>query len=73
MNLAARMEQTSLPGKIRVTDDFYKLVCDTEVNWEEHSRIAAKNMGEIDTHLLDPMKDDNMSSIDDILDAYAGR
>jgi len=68
------MEQTSLPGKIRVTDDFYKLVCDTESEWEEHSRISVKNMGEIDTHMLDPMnEDDGVSNFGDILDAFAGR
>lgn len=53
VNLAARMEQTSQPDKIRVTKDFYEMVADVEDNdWEEFSTISVKNMGEVGTYLL---------------------
>ena len=49
------MEQTSLPSKIRVTKDFYDLVSDIETDWEEHNETSVKNMGKIDTYLLNPL------------------
>ena len=49
------MEQTSLPSKIRVTKDFYDLVSGIETDWEEHDVFFVKNMGEIDTYLLNPL------------------
>mmetsp|Transcript_29057 Transcript_29057/g.60439 ORF Transcript_29057/g.60439 Transcript_29057/m.60439 type:complete len:978 (-) Transcript_29057:154-3087(-) len=53
VNLAARMEQTSQPDKIRVTTNFYEMVADVEGNeWEEFSTISVKNMGEVGTYLL---------------------
>jgi len=56
VNLAARMEQTSLPGRIRVSNDFYEMVKDSETEWEGDKKcITVKNMGEIDTFLLNPM------------------
>ncbi len=60
MNLAARMEQTSLPGRIRVSHDFYEMVKDSELGWDERKKcISVKNMGEIDTYLLNPIKREN--------------
>ena len=56
VNLAARMEQTSLPNKIRVTESFHNLVSDVEASWDEYKVISVKNMGEIGTYLLDPLK-----------------
>lgn len=55
VNLAARMEQTSLPSRIRVTEDVYKLVSDDEEDLAgEYKVITVKNMGEVGTWLLDP-------------------
>ncbi|KAL7462136.1 hypothetical protein ACHAXS_002527 [Conticribra weissflogii] len=60
VNLAARMEQTSLPGRIRVSHDFYEMVKDSELEWDERKKcISVKNMGEIDTYLLNPIKREN--------------
>ncbi len=53
VNMAARMEQTSFPSKIRVTEDFYDLVSDNFENiWSERSVITVKNMGEVGTYVL---------------------
>ena len=54
VNMAARMEQTSLPSKIRVTKDFHDLVGDYETGWEGREMIEVKNMGEVVTYLLNP-------------------
>jgi class 3 adenylate cyclase len=54
VNMAARMEQTSLPGKIRVTENFHDLVGDYENGWEDRESIEVKNMGEVLTYLLNP-------------------
>jgi hypothetical protein len=49
------MEQTSLPSRIRVTEDVYKLVSDDEEDFAgEYKVITVKNMGEVGTWLLDP-------------------
>lgn len=51
--MAARMEQTSFPSKIRVTEDFYDLVSDDKQNiWSDRSVITVKNMGEVGTYVL---------------------
>jgi class 3 adenylate cyclase len=62
VNLAARMEQTSKPSLIRVTEDFHDLIGNEETGWLEKERIAIKNMGSVDTYLLDP----NRSLLHDI-------
>ena len=51
-NMAARMERTSLPSKIRVTENFHDLVGDYEAGWEDREMIEVKNMGEVVTYLL---------------------
>lgn len=55
VNMAARMEQTSLPSMIRATKDFHDLVGDAETNWLKREAIHLKNMGEMETYLLDPI------------------
>ena len=57
VNMAARMEQTSDPGKIHVTKDFKELVGNWELNWEDPRVVPVKNMGEVMTFLLDPSLD----------------
>jgi class 3 adenylate cyclase/GTP-sensing pleiotropic transcriptional regulator CodY len=57
VNMAARMEQTSEPGKIHVSKDFKELIGDWETNWEEPRVVPVKNMGEVQTFLLDPSLD----------------
>ncbi|KAL7534322.1 hypothetical protein ACHAXR_005794, partial [Thalassiosira sp. AJA248-18] len=54
VNLAARMEQTCLPSRIRVTKDFFDLLPESE-EWEQKETIAVKNMGEVETYLLNPL------------------
>ena len=56
VNLAARMEQTSLPSHIRVTEDFYNLVADADNQWDRQEEIEMKNMGTTMTFLLNPLK-----------------
>eukprot|EP00986_Skeletonema_menzelii_P011622 scaffold6065_cov154-Skeletonema_menzelii.AAC.2 len=55
VNMAARMEQTSLPSMIRTTREFHDLVGDAEQNWLKKEVIQLKNMGEMETYLLDPI------------------
>lgn len=57
VNMAARMEQTSLPSCIRVTKDFHDLVGDHEMGWTAKEVIELKNMGHAETYLLDPTVD----------------
>jgi class 3 adenylate cyclase len=54
VNMAARMEQTCLPNKIRVTDAFHDLIGDDDVGWLKKERVAIKNMGSRTTYLLEP-------------------
>ena len=56
INLAARMEHTGVPSKIRVTENFHDLVSNVETDWDEYKVISVKNMGDIGTYLLDPLK-----------------
>jgi len=56
VNMAARMEQTSLPSRIQVTKDFHDLVGDAETGWMEKQVIPLKNMGEMETYFLDPIE-----------------
>eukprot|EP00985_Skeletonema_marinoi_P023285 scaffold15419_cov206-Skeletonema_marinoi.AAC.2 len=55
VNMAARMEQTSLPSMIRTTRELHDLVGDAEQNWSAKEVIQLKNMGEMETYLLDPI------------------
>lgn len=62
MNIAARMEQSSTPNRIRVTEAFHSLVFDAEANnWGEQEIISMKNMGDILTYTLDPFHNKNSS------------
>ena len=54
VNMAARMEQNSKPGMIRVTKDFHDLIGDQESNWLSCEKINIKNMGQQVTYILDP-------------------
>ena len=55
VNMAARMEQTSKPSMIRTTKEFHDLIGDAELNWSQKEAIPLKNMGQVDTYLLDPI------------------
>lgn len=55
VNMAARMEQTSKPSMIRTTKEFHDLIGDAEPNWSQKEVIPLKNMGQVDTFLLDPI------------------
>ena len=56
VNMAARMEQTSQPSCIRVTKDFHYVVGDAEQGWKPKEVMALKNMGNMETYLLDPLE-----------------
>lgn len=56
VNMAARMEQTSLPSCIRATKEVYDLIGDAETGWGEKEITPLKNMGEVETYLLNPIE-----------------
>lgn len=56
VNMAARMEQTSQSNRIRVTKDFHDLVGDAETGWFDKEVIPLKNMGDMETYILDPLE-----------------
>ena len=56
VNLAARMEQTSKPSMIRVTKGFHDLIGDNEQGWLKKETVALKNMGKVESYLLDPFR-----------------
>mmetsp|Transcript_6992 Transcript_6992/g.15428 ORF Transcript_6992/g.15428 Transcript_6992/m.15428 type:complete len:707 (+) Transcript_6992:43-2163(+) len=58
VNLAARMEQTGKPNKIRVTETFHDLLVPDveEEEWDEFEVVPVKNMGEAGTYVMDPLK-----------------
>lgn len=51
VNIAARMEQNSVPGRINITGETYQLV-KNDFNCEYRGKIAAKNKGEIDMYFV---------------------
>lgn len=55
VNLAARMKQTCPPNRIRVTKEFFDTIPLTE-DWQEKEVISVKNMGQVETYLLNPLK-----------------
>ena len=63
VNLAARMEQSSEPGKIHVTDEFATLVRsaddsqedDNVLGWEGPKQTDVKNIGNVKTWILTPL------------------
>ncbi len=58
VNMAARMEQTSQASMIRASKDFHDLVGDAERGWMEKSSVSVKNMGTVESYLLDPLNRD---------------
>ena len=51
VNLAARMEQSGVPGKINISQYTYEKVKD-QFHCEHRGKIAAKNKGEIDMYFI---------------------
>lgn len=51
VNVAARMEQNSVPGKINISGETYELIKDT-YPCEYRGKIQAKNKGEIDMYFV---------------------
>jgi len=51
VNIAARMEQNSVPGRINISGDTYELV-KNDFDCEYRGKIAAKNKGEIDMYFV---------------------
>lgn len=51
VNIAARMEQNSVPGRINISGETYELV-KNDFNCEYRGKIAAKNKGEIDMYFV---------------------
>ena len=59
VNLAARMEQTCTPSKVRVTKDFFQTLPKSETGIvEAREVISVKNMGEVETYLLNPLHEE---------------
>ena len=52
VNLAARMEQSGLPGKINISQHTYELVKE-QFNCVHRGKIEAKNKGEIDMYFVE--------------------
>ena len=60
VNLAARMEQTCTPSKIRVTKDFFQTLSESEGKiLEAKEVISVKNMGQVETYLLNPLHEEH--------------
>ncbi len=55
VNTAARMEQSSEPGKINITSSTYNMV-KTKYNFTHRGKIEAKNKGHIDMYFVDSKK-----------------
>ena len=53
VNLAARMEQSGVPGKINISHHTYELVKE-QFNCVYRGKIEAKNKGEIDMYFVEP-------------------
>ncbi|GFH60060.1 hypothetical protein CTEN210_16536 [Chaetoceros tenuissimus] len=56
VNIAARMEQTCPVGMVHVSGAFHKLIGDDVVTWQEKRMTKVKNIGELETWLLNPMR-----------------
>ena len=56
VNLAARMEQTSEASKVHVSSQFHDLLNENDIAWGEKRSISVKNMGNVETYLLDPIQ-----------------
>ena len=53
VNIAARMEQNSIPGKINISGSTYKLINDKHSNCIYRGKIPIKNRGEIDMYFVE--------------------
>jgi class 3 adenylate cyclase len=56
VNLAARMEQSGVPGKINISQHTYELV-KRQFNCVHRGKIEAKNKGEIDMYFVESTKE----------------
>ena len=56
VNLAARMEQTSEASKVHVSSQFHDVLNEDNIAWGEKRTISVKNMGNVETYLLDPLQ-----------------
>ena len=55
VNTSNRMETSSLPGRVQISEDTYDLVSDNmDFSWEERGRIDVKGKGKMRTYLLEP-------------------
>ena len=55
VNTSNRMETSSLPGRVQISEDTYDLVADNmDFSWEERGRIDVKGKGKMRTYLLEP-------------------
>ncbi len=61
VNLAARMEQNSEPGKINVSQNTYKLLHD-KYTFTHRGKLSAKGKGEVEMYFVDPIhSEENLS------------
>lgn len=51
VNMAARMEQNSVSGRINISESTYKLV-ENDFQFEHRGRVSAKNKGDIDMYYI---------------------
>ena len=54
VNTASRMESTSLPGRMQISEETHVLLSDVERDcvWEERGRIDVKGKGKMKTYFL---------------------
>lgn len=52
VNIAARMEQSSEPGKINISESTYSLIKDGDFKCTYRGKIGAKNKGEMDMYFV---------------------
>ena len=58
VNIAARMEETSAPGRVNISEETYwKAKYDFE--WEPRGKVAAKNKGLLEMYYVKGLKDQN--------------
>lgn len=55
VNTAARMEESSEPGRVNVSENTY-LLAKYEFEWQYRGKIAAKNKGQMDMYYVTSMK-----------------
>ncbi|MCP4130023.1 MAG: PAS domain S-box protein [bacterium] len=55
VNIAARMEESSLPGKVNVSQSTYELIKDF-FECSHRGKVTAKNMGQMDMYLVDKIQ-----------------